>query len=143
MTTGPTISATSTSSTGVADQPAEGMTLKRLTAFSDAWTARDVDTLMSFMTDDCVYSASVGPEPGRTYTGREQVRAGFVEMLAHDTDRERRGGAAYIFGDRGVGLWSFLEHDDDGAQREIKGCDVFEFDGDKIRRKDAYRKTAE
>lgn len=140
MTTSPTTSATSTPTPGAARET-EGMTLQQLTAFSDAWTARDVDTLMSFMSEDCVYSASVGPEPGRTYTGREEVRAGFVEMLAHDTGRERRGGAAYVFGDRGVGLWSFLEHDDDGTEREIKGCDVFEFDGDKIRRKDAYRKT--
>ena len=32
-----------------------------LQAFLDAWNDHDIEALMSFMTDDCVYDASAGP----------------------------------------------------------------------------------
>jgi rhodanese-related sulfurtransferase/ketosteroid isomerase-like protein len=117
------------------------MTLERLQQFSDAWSRGDVDALMSFMTDDCVYFSSVGPEPGTSYHGREQVRRGFTEMLAFDRDRERQSGPALIVGNVGVAEWSFAEARDGSQSLVIRGCDIFEFRGEKIRKKDAFRKV--
>ena len=45
--------------------------LRRLKQFGKAWDARDIDEFISTMTDDCVYCASVGPEPGTTHVGRD------------------------------------------------------------------------
>jgi hypothetical protein len=42
---------------------------------------------------------------------------------------------------RGVAEWSFYENTPDGTGRLIRGCDIFEFAGDKIRKKDAFRKV--
>ena len=117
------------------------MTPEILAAFAAAWSRGDVDKLMSFITDDCVYSASVGPEPGTTYTGREAVRQGFENMLKYDAGRQSRGGPVFIVGNKGAAEWSYHFTDETGRQVEIKGCDLFEFAGNKIRRKDAYRKT--
>ena len=36
------------------------ITIKVLQAFADAWNRHDVDALMSFMTEDCVFEASAG-----------------------------------------------------------------------------------
>lgn len=36
--------------------------LEFLDAFAGAWNRHDVDALMGFMTDDCVFEASAGPE---------------------------------------------------------------------------------
>jgi ketosteroid isomerase-like protein len=113
---------------------------ERLRAFGRAWADKDVDKLMSFMTDDCVYLASVGQEPGTTYRGPEEVRRGFAEMLAFDTGMERRGGAISIAGDVGFAEWAFEERLPDGS-RLVRGCDIFEFAGDLIRKKDAFRKV--
>jgi Ketosteroid isomerase homolog len=33
-----------------------------LQAFAEAWNRHDVDALMSFMTEDCVFEASAGPD---------------------------------------------------------------------------------
>ena len=33
-----------------------------LQAFADAWNRHDVDALMSFMADDCVFESSAGPD---------------------------------------------------------------------------------
>src|SRR5215211_2006861 len=52
-----------------------------LQAFADAWNRHDVDALMSFMTDDCVFESSAGPDAcGTRYVGRDAVRAGFAEV---------------------------------------------------------------
>ena len=43
--------------------------------------------------------------------------------------------------ERGVAEWSYQFTAADGAVTAIRGCDVFEFEGDLIRRKDAFRKV--
>jgi ketosteroid isomerase-like protein len=117
------------------------MTIERLGQFGAAWACGDLDALMGFVTDDCVYLASVGPEPGTTYRGRDQVRRGFAAMLAYDRGRERQEGTAVVAGDRGFAEWSFTETTTDGGRRMIRGCDLFEFRDGRISRKDAYRKV--
>jgi len=113
----------------------------RLAAFGAAWHRKDVEQLLECVTDDCVYSASVGPEPGATFRGKGELREGFVRMLAHDSAAERHEGQSWVFGDHVVSLWSFVYRDEQGRASEVKGIDLFEFAGDKIRLKDAYRKT--
>ena len=59
------------------------VTTEFLQAFADAWNRHDVDALMTFMTEDCVFEASAGPDVcGTQYAGREAVRAGFAEVWA-------------------------------------------------------------
>ena len=117
------------------------MTEERLRKFAAAWARGDVNELMTFMTPDCVYEASVGPEPGKTYAGFAAVRQGFEEMLAYDATGESRSGPIFISGDKGVMEWSYIQKKVDGRAVELRGCDIFEFRGDQIRRKNAFRKT--
>ena len=113
-----------------------------MAAFGTAWLAKDVDALMALVTDDCVYAASVGPEPGTTFRGREVVRAGFEQLLAYDAQAENRGGESFVAGDRGFAAWEYLYTDPaTGATRSVRGCDRFEFRDGKIAVKDAFRKT--
>ena len=57
------------------------VTTEMLQAFADAWNRHDVDDLMSFMTEDCVFEASAGSDvSGTRYVGHEAVRAGFAEV---------------------------------------------------------------
>ena len=49
-----------------------------LVAFANAWNRHDIDALMQFMTDDCVFESSFGSEPcGIRYQGSAAVRDGF------------------------------------------------------------------
>ena len=52
------------------------MTRKTLYAFfGDGWNRHDVDCLMTFMADDCVFESTAGPEAcGTRHAGREPVR---------------------------------------------------------------------
>jgi hypothetical protein len=117
------------------------MTPERLAEFGVAWRDKDLDRLMEFMTDNCVFRASVGVEPGTTFRGRDEVRRGFALMLAYDAGFESQGGTAFIVGDRGASQWSYARTDEHGQVQRVDGCDLFEFEGDRIRVKDAYRRV--
>ncbi|WP_214318295.1 nuclear transport factor 2 family protein [Nonomuraea sediminis] len=114
------------------------MDADRLAAFGAAWREKDLDRLMSFMTDDCVFGASVGAEHGTVFRGRDEVRRGFELMLAYDAGARSNPGTTFLAGDRGVSTWSYTYPD----AAEVHGCDIYEFDGDRIRVKDAYRKVS-
>ena len=114
--------------------------LRVLDSFARAWSRHDIDTLMSLVTDDCVYSASVGPEPGQTFVGREAVRDGFLALLAYDADGKSGEGRAALLGDIALAEWSYEFRDATGRVTVLRGCDIIEFSGARIRRKDAFRK---
>lgn len=112
-----------------------------LNAFADAWGRGDVDALMGMITDDFVYSASVGEEPGKTYRGREQVEKGFRDILGFEGDGETRAGPVWLSGDYGFAMWSYDHVNDDGSVSDVKGLDVFRFRDNKLCLNDAYRKA--
>ena len=122
--------------------PVEQVTTEVLQAFADAWNRHDVDALMSFMTQDCVFEASAGPEVcGTRYAGHEAVRAGFAEVWATFADAQWRDARHFVQGDRGVSEWTFTGTRADGTRVEVHGCDLFTFRGGKIALKDSYRKN--
>src|ERR671921_1124646 len=51
--------------------------------FDAAWNAHDVEGVLAFFTDDAVVKMEPPPpdEFGGVYTGKEQIRVGFVEPL--------------------------------------------------------------
>jgi ketosteroid isomerase-like protein len=118
------------------------MTVERLQSFADAWNRHDIEALMAFMTDDCVFDASAGPEVrGTSHVGRDAVRAGFLEVWSTYPDARWSSPRHFICGDRGVSEWTFSGTRADGARVEVNGCDVLTFRGDKIAVKNAYRKN--
>jgi len=113
-----------------------------LQAFADAWNRHDVDVLMSFMTDDCVFEASAGPDAcGTRYKGREAVRAGYMEVWTTFPDAHWGNVRHFVYGDRGVSEWIFTGTRTDGIRVEVHGCDLFTFHNGKIALKNSYRKN--
>ncbi len=110
--------------------------------FADAWNRHDVDALMSFMTDDCVFESSAGADIfGARYVGREAVRAAFAEVWAVFPDAHWRNARHFVHGDRGVSEWTFTGTRADGARVEVNGCDLFTLRDGKILLKNSYRKN--
>ncbi|MEJ5991816.1 nuclear transport factor 2 family protein [Ramlibacter sp. PS3R-8] len=118
------------------------VTVAGLQAFAEAWNRHDLDALMGFMTDDCVFEASAGPEVrGASYTGREAVRAGFAEVWKTYPDAQWQSPRHFVCGERGVSEWTFTGTRSDGSRVEVNGCDVFTFRGGRIAVKNSYRKN--
>ena len=97
---------------------------------------------MSFMTDDCVFDASAGPDVcGTRYAGHEAVRRAFAEVWATFADAHWGNARHLVMGDRGVSEWTFTGTLADGTRIEVHGCDLFTFRGTKIALKNSYRKN--
>jgi steroid delta-isomerase-like uncharacterized protein len=113
-----------------------------LEAFAEAWNRHDADALMSFMTRDCVFESSAGPDVyGTRYQGEDAVRAGYVDVWTTFPDAHWDNARHFVCGNRGVSEWTFSGTREDGTRVEVHGCDLFTFRDGKIAVKDSYRKT--
>ena len=118
------------------------VTIKELEAFGDGWNRHDVDSLMTFMTDDCVFETTTGKEAcGTRYEGRERVREAFAKVFKIFPDAYFGDARHFVAGDRGVSEWLFTGTTSDGRKVEVNGCDLFTFRHGKIVRKDSYFKN--
>lgn len=109
--------------------------------FAAAWNRHDIDALMGFMVDDCVFHAVAGAElMGRSFVGREAVREGFELAWKTFPDAAWLDGEHFVCGDRGVSESTFRGTRADGARVEARMVDVFTFRDGKIAVKNAYRK---
>jgi ketosteroid isomerase-like protein len=113
-----------------------------LAAFSDAWNRHDVDALMSFMSDDCVFETAAGPDAcGTRHVGPEAVRQAFAGAWSQLPDAHWANGRHFVQGDFGVSQWLFSGTAADGSRVEVEGVDLFRFRNGKIALKNAYRKV--
>jgi ketosteroid isomerase-like protein len=118
------------------------VTTQLLEAFADAWNRHDANALMFFMTPDCVFESSAGPDIcGTRHQGAEAVRAGYVQVWTTFPDAHWGSARHLVCGDRGVSEWTFTGTGSDGARVEVHGCDLFTFRDGKIALKDSYRKN--
>lgn len=107
-----------------------------LDALLDAFNARDVDAILAFFTDDCVFDT---PRDQRL-VGKDQVRGGFQARFDGIPDIHYGDARHFAVGDRGVSEWTIRGTLTSGEPIEVRGCDLFEFTDGKVSRKDSYWK---
>lgn len=118
------------------------VTVELLQAFANAWNRHDVEDLMSFMTDDCVFESSAGDEAcGTRYEGVNAVRKGYAKAWEDFPDAQWNDARHFVNGNRGVSEWIFTGTHADGKRVEVAGCDIFTFRDGKIAIKNSYRKN--
>src|SRR5712692_264547 len=99
------------------------VTIEFLQAFADAWNRHDVDALMTFMTDDCVFESGAGPGVcGARYVGRDAVRTAFAEIWQTFPDARWGEARHFVYGKRGVSEWTFTGTGADGLHMQVNGC---------------------
>lgn len=114
-------------------------TMERLMA---AFNARDLDELMACMSAVCAFHSAAGPgADGTRYEGRDAVRAAYAAIFDTFPQAAWTEGAHVVAGETGLSSWRFVGTDKAGNAVDVRGCDVFAFDGDKIALKDSYRKA--
>ena len=118
--------------------------LETMLQFMAAFNAHDVDTVMSFFADDCVFETPRGPDPwGTRLVGREAVRSGIAGRIEGIPDVHYGEDRHWACGDRGVSEWRLTGTTKDGQPIDVWGCDLFEFEGGRIVRKNSYWKIRE
>ena len=120
---------------------ATGPTPTLMKEINAAFNSRDVDRIMSFFADDATFFMARGPEPeGRRVHGKRKVLADRFQVI---TDMRWDHVDAFITGDRAVTVWMVTGTGQDGETLNYRGCDLYQFRGDKILNKDTYWKLVE
>ena len=79
------------------------VTVATLEAFSDAWNRHDIDALMRFMHEDCVFQTAAGNEAcGTRHSGTAAVRKAFAAAWEAVPDAQWINGRHFVSGDFGT-----------------------------------------
>ncbi len=120
----------------------KSMTIERATEFGSAWNSHDPDLVASFFAEDGVYHASVGPDQlGKSYAGKAAVREGVKVFFDRFPDGRFENLKVAVAGNIGTFEWDFIATDASGKSVSTAGCDLLEFKGDMVAKKNAFRKV--
>lgn len=120
----------------------DSVTMNVLVGFANAFNAHDVDGILSYMADDCIFLASAGPDAnGEKFAGKEAVRKAFEDVFKTYPDARWSNLSYTIAGNRTITEWLFTGTRADGSRTEVTGCDLCTFRDGKIILKNSFRKN--
>lgn len=110
-----------------------------------AFNRHDLEAIMSFFSEDCVFESPRGTELwGRRFVGKEEVRNGLAARFEGIPDVHYGDDDHFVCGNRGVSEWTISGTTVEGDRVEVRGCDLWSFsEEDKIVRKDSFWKIRE
>jgi steroid delta-isomerase-like uncharacterized protein len=116
-------------------------TLKQVLA---AFNRHDLDAIMAFFAEDCSFDIPRGPDAwGRRLVGKAQVREGLASRFKGLPDVHYGNDRHFVAGDRGASEWTLTGTTPAGDRIHVQGCDLWEFRGGLVTRKDSYWKIVE
>ena len=124
----------------------EKLTRDVLEGFLKAFNDHDLDAIMGYFADDCVFYMPRGAKPrGDQYRGKSEVRAGLAKRFEGLPDVHYGNDQHWVCGnDFGVSEWTITGTAVSGQQIEVRGVDLLEFDQHgMITRKDSFWKILE
>lgn len=115
-----------------------------LKAFLDAFNRHDLDEIMTFFSENPVFDFPRGPHAwGSRAEGRDEVRRLLATRFEGIPNVHYGDDRHFVCGHRGASEWLLTGSTRDGTEIRVRGCDLFEFSGRKITRKDSYWKIIE
>jgi ketosteroid isomerase-like protein len=123
---------------------ASGPSIELLMEINAAFNSRNVDRILTFFADDATFLMARGPEPcGRRVHGKAAIGRVLADRFKVISDMRWDHVDAFITGNRAVSVWMVTGTGSDGEKLNYRGCDLYEFRGDKILNKDTYWKLVE
>jgi ketosteroid isomerase-like protein len=119
----------------------ERVSVELLKSFLEAFNRHDLDAIMSYFADECVFymPRGVGPR-GDRYVGKADVRAGLAKRFEGIPNVHYGEDAHWVGSDFGVSEWTLTGTSVSGQHIRVRGVDLLEFAGGKITRKDSFWK---
>lgn len=115
-----------------------------LKAFLEAFNRHDLDSIMGYFADNCVFYMPRGAGPrGDQFIGKDAVRAGLAKRFEGIPDVHYGDDQHWVCGNFGVSEWTLTGTSVSGQHIEVRGVDLLEFDQGKVIRKDSFWKILE
>ncbi len=122
----------------------EHVTIELLKGFLEAFNLHDLDSIMGYFADDCVFYMPRGAMPrGDRYVGKQAVGAGLAKRFAGIPDVQYGDDQHWVCGEFGVSEWTLTGTSTSGQRIEVRGVDLLEFAQGKVIRKDSFWKILE
>jgi len=122
----------------------EPVTVQLLQAFLDAFNRHDLDAIMDFFADECVFYMPRGAGPrGDMFMGKAAVRAGLAKRFEGIPDVHYGEDQHWACGNFGVSEWTLTGTSTSGKRIAVRGVDLLEFLDGRITRKDSFWKLVE
>lgn len=119
----------------------ETITTDDLAALFDAFNRHDIDAVMSYFADDCVFDAVAGPHVhGARHEGADAIAKAFSATFSAMPDARWDHHGHLVQGDRALSQWTFSGTNADGTRIEAEGADIFRVRDGKLVHKQAFRK---
>ena len=107
----------------------------------EAFNARDVDRIAGYFADQGVFQTALGPSPyGTRVVGRGNIKEFLANRWKQIPDMRWKDQTVSINGNTATASWKVLWTDANGHKQEWAGCDLYVFEGNKIKLKDTYWK---
>ena len=122
------------------------ITEETLKQILEAFNRHDLDTIMTYFSEDCSFDFPRGPEfYGQRFEGKAQVREALASRFKGIPDVHYGDDSHWISddGNRGVSEWTLTGTTAAGVPLKVRGCDHWEFQEGKVTRKDSYWKMVE
>ena len=122
------------------------ITEETLKQILEAFNRHDLDTIMTYFSEDCSFDFPRGPEfYGQRFEGKAQVREALASRFKGIPDVHYGDDRHWISddGNRGVSEWTLTGTTAAGVPLKVRGCDHWEFRDGKVIRKDSYWKIVE
>jgi ketosteroid isomerase-like protein len=101
----------------------------------------DLDRILEHFANDAVFESPRGPEAhGQRFAGIDAIRGAFAARFSTIPDVRYQEDDHFVAGDRGASEWTLRGTTTDGERLEIRGCDLWTFEGDRIVKKDSFWK---
>ena len=122
----------------------EHVTIEMLREFLDAFNRHDLDSIMAYFADECVFYMPRGTEArGNRFVGKTDVRAALATRFAGIPDVHYGDDQHWACGNFGVSEWTLTGTLTSGKRLSVRGVDLLEFVDGKITRKDSFWKIIE
>lgn len=120
------------------------VTYETLKGFLEAFNRHDLDAIMDYFAEDCIFYNPRGAAPrGDRYIGKARVREGLAKRFEGIPDVHYGDDRHWVSQDFGVSEWTLTGTTTSGMNMMVRGVDLLEFKDGKIVRKDSFWKIIE
>lgn len=119
------------------------VTIELLDTIQAGFNDHDVEAILSHFADDCIWVMASGPDApeGRVCRGKKEIGDVLTARYAVIPDMRWEDIRHWIVDDsKAISEWIVRGTKEDGSVINALGCDLWEFEGGKVTKKDTYWK---